>query len=65
MLLALCLWGVCAADYSTLRLFDRAGNVKFQPLAWPDLPLDSRLIFSSGIHRIVMSVVVHIIVRNI
>ena len=30
MLLALCLWGVCAADYSTLGLFDRAGNIKFQ-----------------------------------
>jgi hypothetical protein len=30
MLLALCLWEVCAADYSTLGLFDRAGNIKFQ-----------------------------------
>ena len=30
MLLALCLWGVCAADYSTPGLFDRAGNIKFQ-----------------------------------
>jgi hypothetical protein len=27
MLLALCLWGVCAADYSTLGLFDRAGQL--------------------------------------
>ena len=30
MLLALCLWGVCAFDYSTPGLFDRAGNIKFQ-----------------------------------
>lgn len=30
IVLALCLWGVCAADFSTSGLFDRAGNVKFQ-----------------------------------
>jgi hypothetical protein len=30
LLLALCLWGVCAVDYSTPGLFDRAGNIKFQ-----------------------------------
>ncbi|HEX6821043.1 MAG TPA: glycosyltransferase family 87 protein [Candidatus Sulfotelmatobacter sp.] len=30
MLLGLCLWGVCAVDYSTPGLFDRAGNIKFQ-----------------------------------
>lgn len=30
MLLAVCLWGVCVADYSTPGLFDRAGNIKFQ-----------------------------------
>jgi hypothetical protein len=30
ILLALCLWGVCAFDYSTRGLFDRAGNIKFQ-----------------------------------
>ena len=30
MLLALCLWGVCAFDYCTPGLFDRAGNIKFQ-----------------------------------
>ena len=28
--LALCLWGVCAVDFATPGLFDRAGNVKFQ-----------------------------------
>jgi alpha-1,2-mannosyltransferase len=28
--LALCLWGVCAVDYATPGLFDRAGNIKFQ-----------------------------------
>jgi glycosyl transferase family 87 len=30
ILLALCLWGVCAVDFSTPGLFDRAGNIKFQ-----------------------------------
>jgi hypothetical protein len=30
LLLAVCLWGVCVADYSTPGLFDRAGNIKFQ-----------------------------------
>ncbi len=30
ILLALCLWGVCAVDFATPGLFDRAGNVKFQ-----------------------------------
>ena len=30
IVLALCLWGVCAVDFSTPGLFDRAGNVKFQ-----------------------------------
>jgi hypothetical protein len=28
--LAFCLWGVCAVDFATPGLFDRAGNVKFQ-----------------------------------
>lgn len=30
LILALCLWGVFAIDYSTPGLFDRAGNLKFQ-----------------------------------
>ncbi|HTW31813.1 MAG TPA: glycosyltransferase family 87 protein [Candidatus Sulfotelmatobacter sp.] len=30
LVLALCLWGVCAADFATPTLFDRAGNIKFQ-----------------------------------
>jgi Glycosyltransferase family 87 len=30
IVLALCLWGVCAVDYSTPGVFDRAGNIKFQ-----------------------------------
>jgi hypothetical protein len=29
-ILALCLWGVCAADFGTPSVFDRAGNIKFQ-----------------------------------
>ena len=30
LLLAICLWGVCAVDFATLGPFDRAGNIKFQ-----------------------------------
>jgi hypothetical protein len=30
LVLAVCLWGVCAVDFSTPGLFDRAGNIKFQ-----------------------------------
>jgi hypothetical protein len=30
ILLAVCLWGVCAVDFATLGLYDRAGNIKFQ-----------------------------------
>jgi arabinofuranan 3-O-arabinosyltransferase len=30
ILLAICLWGVCAVDFTTPGLFDRAGNIKFQ-----------------------------------
>src|SRR5215472_13768895 len=29
LILALCLWGVCALDYARPRLLDRAGNVRF------------------------------------
>ena len=30
IVLALCLWGVCAVDFATPGIFDRAGNIKFQ-----------------------------------
>jgi hypothetical protein len=30
IVLALCLWTVCAVDFATPGLFDRAGNIKFQ-----------------------------------
>ena len=30
VVLAVCLWGVCAVDFATPGVFDRAGNVKFQ-----------------------------------
>jgi hypothetical protein len=30
IVLALCLWGVCAVDFATPDLLDRAGNIKFQ-----------------------------------
>src|ERR1700726_256187 len=29
-LLAFCIWGVCAVDFATPGLLDRAGNIKFQ-----------------------------------
>ena len=42
IVLALCLWGVCAADYATPGLFDRAGNIKFQDFL--QFPISARLI---------------------
>lgn len=42
ILLALCLWGVCAFDYATPGLFDRAGNIKFQDFI--QFPISARLI---------------------
>ncbi|MGO9084368.1 MAG: glycosyltransferase family 87 protein [Candidatus Sulfotelmatobacter sp.] len=30
VILAVCLWGVCAVDFATPGFFDRAGNLKFQ-----------------------------------
>ncbi len=30
IVLALCLWGVCAVDFATPGLLDRSGNIKFQ-----------------------------------
>jgi hypothetical protein len=30
IVLGLCLWGVCAVDFATAGLLDRAGNIKFQ-----------------------------------
>jgi hypothetical protein len=42
ILLAVCLWGVCAADYATPGIFDRAGNIKFQDFI--QFPISARLI---------------------
>lgn len=42
ILLALCLWGVCAVDYATPGIFDRAGNIKFQDFI--QFPISARLI---------------------
>ncbi|HYM78404.1 MAG TPA: glycosyltransferase family 87 protein [Candidatus Dormibacteraeota bacterium] len=42
LILALCLWGVCAVDYATPGLFDRAGNIKFQDFL--QFPISARLI---------------------
>ena len=42
ILLAVCLWGVCAVDYATPGIFDRAGNIKFQDFV--QFPISARLI---------------------
>lgn len=42
LVLALCLWGVCAVDFATPGLFDRAGNLKFQDFI--QFPIAARLI---------------------
>ena len=42
VVLALCLWGVCAADYATPNIFDRHGNIKFQDFL--QFPISARLI---------------------
>ena len=42
ILLALCLWGVCAVDYATPGVHDRAGNIKFQDFI--QFPISARLI---------------------
>ncbi len=42
LILALCLWGVCAIDYATPGLFDRAGNLKFQDFL--QFPISAHLI---------------------
>ncbi len=40
--LAICLWGVCIADYATSGVFDRAGNIKFQDFL--QFPAAARLV---------------------
>jgi hypothetical protein len=42
LLLALCLWGTAAVDYSRPGLLDRAGNIKFQDFL--QFPISARLI---------------------
>lgn len=42
IILGLCLWGVCIADFSTPGIFDRAGNIKFQDFL--QFPIAARLI---------------------
>src|SRR5579863_7988885 len=42
LILALCLWGVCAVDYATPGLFDRGDNIKFQDFL--QLPISAQLI---------------------
>ncbi len=42
IVLAVCLWGVCAVDYATPGIFDRADNVKFQDFL--QFPISARLI---------------------
>jgi alpha-1,2-mannosyltransferase len=40
--LAFCLWSVCAIDYATPGVFDRAGNIKFQDFL--QFPISAHLI---------------------
>lgn len=42
LILAVCLWTVCAVDFATPALFDRAGNIKFQDFL--QFPISARLI---------------------
>lgn len=42
VVLALCLWGVCAIDFATPGFFDRADNIKFQDFL--QFPIAARLI---------------------
>jgi alpha-1,2-mannosyltransferase len=42
IVLAACLWGVCAVDYARPGIFDRAGNIKFQDFI--QFPIAARLI---------------------
>ena len=42
IILAGCLWGVCAVDYAKPGVFDRAGNIKFQDFL--QFPISARLI---------------------
>lgn len=42
IILAGCLWGVCAVDYAMPGVFDRAGNIKFQDFL--QFPISARLI---------------------
>lgn len=50
ILLALCLWGVCAVDYATPGIFDRAGNIKFQDFI--QFPISARLIAQGKISEL-------------
>jgi Glycosyltransferase family 87 len=42
IVLAVCLWGVCAVDFAHSGMFDRAGNIKFQDLL--PIYISSRLV---------------------
>jgi len=42
LILAICLWGVCLADYAKPGLFDRGGNIKFQDFL--QFPISAQLI---------------------
>jgi alpha-1,2-mannosyltransferase len=42
IVLSICLWGVCAVDFATPGVFDRAGTIKFQDFI--QFPISARLI---------------------
>lgn len=63
ILLALCLWGVCAVDYATPGVFDRAGNIKFQDFI--QFPISARLIAQGRISSLYDTAVLNQQVRAI
>lgn len=63
IVLALCLWGVCAFDYATPGLFDRAGNIKFQDFI--QFPISARLIAQGRVSELYNTVVLNQQIRAI
>jgi Glycosyltransferase family 87 len=63
ILLALCLWTVCAVDYATPGIFDRAGNIKFQDFI--QFPISARLITQGRVSELYDTVVLNQQIRAI
>jgi alpha-1,2-mannosyltransferase len=50
LVLAICLWGVCAIEYGNPGVFDRAGNIKFQDFL--QFPISARLIAEGRVNEL-------------